>query len=209
MRIQLGLAVLIVLIQPVRVEAGSSDFTVRVLVYNYAGVPAKELTGAQKVATKIFREAGIEVAWETCAGPGAEEQACQGPFDSTVLFLRLLPRKMAERVAANSQQFGYAQLAKTGAPGIHAYVFHFRLEELAGRNLIFQSDLLGQVMAHEIGHLLLGTNSHSRRGIMQSFWGGQQLKQANLKNLYFSSKQSARVRAKVARRRASTLSASR
>ena len=58
-------------------------------------------------------------------------------------------------------------------------------------------------MAHELGHLLLGTNSHSKRGVMQSLWSGNQLRKANLKALYFSPRQAARIRADVAARMAS------
>lgn len=209
MRIALGLVIVFVLIRPTRAKAGPSDFTVRVQVYNYAETPAKELVMAQRVATKIFLHAGIEVTWETCAGPGVAEQACQGPLDSTILFLRLLPRKMAESVAGNSERFGFAQPTQNGAAGVHAFVLYFRVKELAVRRMIFQPELLGSVMAHEIGHLLLGTNSHSSHGIMRSHWNSPQFKQAHLKNLYFTSKQAARARAEVAKRRASKLSFSR
>ena len=30
--------------------------------------------------------------------------------------------------------------------------------------------MLGAVSAHELGHLLLGSNSHSRIGIMEAIW---------------------------------------
>ena len=46
--------------------------------------------------------------------------------------------------------------------------------------------LLGHVMAHEIAHLLLGTNSHSASGIMRAHWYAQELASADRGALLFT-----------------------
>ena len=38
--------------------------------------------------------------------------------------------------------------------------------------------ILGYVIAHEVGHLLLGSNSHSGSGIMQGQWERGQIRKA-------------------------------
>ena len=38
--------------------------------------------------------------------------------------------------------------------------------------------ILGHAAAHEIGHLLLGSNSHSPFGLMRARWSGQDLQNA-------------------------------
>ena len=38
-----------------------------------------------------------------------------------------------------------------------------------------EGELLGRVIAHEIAHLLLGTNSHSDRGLMRGGWKASEL----------------------------------
>ena len=50
--------------------------------------------------------------------------------------------------------------------------------------------ILGCVIAHELGDLLLGSNSHSSLGIMQQHWERHQLRQAMRRALSFTPEQS-------------------
>ena len=52
-----------------------------------------------------------------------------------------------------------------------AYACYGRIEALAKRGGIDAAKVLGIVMAHEIGHLLLGRGAHSSAGIMSGRWG--------------------------------------
>jgi hypothetical protein len=45
--------------------------------------------------------------------------------------------------------------------------------------------VLGYVLAHEIGHLLFGSNSHSVNGIMSPHWNGPELRRISEGNLLF------------------------
>ena len=62
--------------------------------------------------------------------------------------------------------------------------------------------ILGDVIAHELGHLLLGTNSHSPVGIMCANWDQDYLRLALRGRQLFSPEQSALMRAAVVRRHA-------
>jgi hypothetical protein len=53
--------------------------------------------------------------------------------------------------------------------------------------------ILGCVIAHELGHLLLGSNSHSGSGIMQPRWERRQVRQAMTGDLLFTSAQAKRI----------------
>ena len=57
--------------------------------------------------------------------------------------------------------------------------------------------ILGCVIDHEIGHLLLGPNGHSLAGIMQSQWEPKQIRQATMGTVLFTSAQSKFMRAQV------------
>lgn len=50
--------------------------------------------------------------------------------------------------------------------------------------------ILGSVMVHEIGHLLLGPNSHSDFGTMQGLWGRKQIRLIMWGKLGFTAQQS-------------------
>jgi hypothetical protein len=54
------------------------------------------------------------------------------------------------------------------------------------RDVIDTKTLLADVLAHEIGHLLLGTRTHSTSGIMQANFGESQLRLAYQRRLLFT-----------------------
>jgi hypothetical protein len=57
--------------------------------------------------------------------------------------------------------------------------------------------LLGHGIAHEIGHLLLGTQRHSSSGLMQAHWDARELRLAVSGLLNFSARQAEAIRADV------------
>jgi hypothetical protein len=60
--------------------------------------------------------------------------------------------------------------------------------------------LLGAMMAHEIGHRLLGVNSHSREGIMSIPWDARKLQEVDRGQLGFTAEQASTVRAESLQR---------
>jgi hypothetical protein len=57
--------------------------------------------------------------------------------------------------------------------------------------------LLGHAMAHELGHLLLGSNSHSLTGLMCANWLTKDLIHMEQGGLLFSEEQSLKMKAKL------------
>jgi hypothetical protein len=76
-------------------------------------------------------------------------------------------------------------------------VFFWPVEELHERFNVNLGPLLGDVVAHEIAHLLLGTNAHSDTGIMRPHWSEQDLINANKGHLLFTPAQGQTMRKKV------------
>ena len=54
--------------------------------------------------------------------------------------------------------------------------------------------ILGYLMAHEIGHLLLKSSAHASNGLMSAKWGLRELRGANQVVLRFSNKEVERIR---------------
>jgi hypothetical protein len=75
--------------------------------------------------------------------------------------------------------------------GDHAGVFLSRVRQTAARNagIIEVSDLLGCVMVHEIGHLLLHSTMHSSEGLMRAKYRPVDLKKAGQRQLKFTPEQ--------------------
>ena len=76
-----------------------------------------------------------------------------------------------------------------------ANVYADRIRELAdGREF---EVILGRVIAHELGHLLLGKKAHSHAGIMHSRWRAHDLGLSRQAAMLFLPVEAKRIRAKV------------
>ena len=82
------------------------------------------------------------------------------------------------------------------AVGAHSYVFLQRVMETCDGGKYPQELILGHLMAHELGHVLLGENSHSPQGIMSTRLSPGDLKLALDRLLFFDSKQAAQMRSR-------------
>jgi hypothetical protein len=125
---------------------------------------------------------------------------CEGWTDATHFVLVVLPERMARKLATAPWQFGLAVLNHEGRFPTHAYVFLHRAVDLAKNELAPWTGILGQLIAHELGHLLLGTNSHFLVGIMRATWRAAEIKQALMGNLVFTPEQVNQIRADLQRR---------
>ena len=71
------------------------------------------------------------------------------------------------------------------APGGIVNVFVDRVADTSTRWDLFSGEVLGDAIAHELGHLLLGAE-HSSQGVMKGFWTSQDLHLAGRGKLQFS-----------------------
>lgn len=94
------------------------------------------------------------------------------------------------------RSFGAAFLGRNGT-GQYADVFYGRVFELHRDRNVPVPEVLGHVVAHEIGHLLLGLDAHSISGIMRALWEAEELKAMERGRLVFSSQQSELMRARL------------
>lgn len=186
----------------------AENLTIVAHIYNYAQVEANELARAQDEASRVLGRSGIEAAWVSCSVPGVEHQNAQECRSAPgALVLRILPQAMANNLPFSNDAFAYAAVSSDQRPSIHASVFFHRVEALANQLGFARSTLLGYVMAHEIGHLLLGTNSHSPRGIMRAHWTEKELLSASAGRFGFFPEQAAKLRADIRKRIAVATSA--
>ena len=193
------------------IEAPELRPGIRVRIYNYAEVPARTLRRAQKQAASVLARAGVATEWLNCRPfLGVEKDPeCRKPQGRTDIVLRTLSRSMAEKleVSPSRFRFGYALQPIDEGFGWMAGVFSYRVEELAKETTLrvdvstaFLSVVLGHLMAHEIGHLLLGSGGHSSNGIMRSRWRREDLEAAAQGRLGFTARQGEQMREQVRNR---------
>lgn len=142
--------------------AAAADTQRRTLVLHvddYAGLSPSTLAEAYREAARIYNAAGVQTIWVEGSNRGS---AADGALHVKVL---ILDEQMSQRkIAADHVPDGVlGQAARiTG----RAYVFTNRVMRVAGGYRVDAGALLGKVIAHEVGHLLLPEHSHSRTGIM-------------------------------------------
>jgi hypothetical protein len=174
--------------------APTLDAAVAIRAYNYAGVSAGQLAGARAEAEHIFRNARISLEWIECRVPGAAEgAACTEPLlAGRDLMLRLVDRPPAqgERVVA----LGESMLDREARGGVLMTIDLFPVRTVAGRASLGIPTLLGRAIAHEIGHLLLGSAEHSRLGLMRALWSHDELRGLRPAHWGFSAREAAQMR---------------
>jgi len=169
---------------------------VTISVYNEAEVPVDVMGLAQEQAGQVFRHAGIEVTWLNCRVPAVSEEAsraCREALFPEHLHLRIVRRSLALK----GETMGISFQGEDGS-GCYADLFYEPMEQLQKSDGADIASLLGHVAAHEIGHLLLGSNSHAAAGIMHAHWTAEELASAKLGSLVFLEKESRRMRASLA-----------
>ena len=163
---------------------------ITVFVYNSARVSSPDLARSEQEAGTIFRQAGIASAWVDCTGSSAD--ICHHPAGPNQFVLHIVPGGQTSTDAV----FGVAFLGPDGI-GKYSDVFYNRIEQMHRDFGTSPAQLLGTVAAHEIGHLLLGSNSHSLTGVMSPRWNRQELERVGMGRLGFSAEQSSRMRARI------------
>ena len=178
----------------------SLRLTVR--VFNYAQASPETWNLARKIATSILGRSGIQTFWMECSLSSEGKftiSACEQPLGLSDLVLRLVPASPATRAQFGSGTLGIAAQPEKRTPA-SASVFYDRVEQLAKGGTASVPVILGHAAAHEIGHLLLGSNSHSPWGLMRAQWSRQDLQNAGVGNLLFTPEQAEVMKAEALRR---------
>ena len=175
--------------------AFAGEPTATVLVYNHAHVAHSILAAAEREAGKILDAASVRIIWVECpmaSTPDSAARPCLGTLKSTDIMLRVLPQPAKHRLKADV--FGFA-ISPILASVYYDYALRLAVEDEYGD--FHARVILGCIIAHELGHLLLGSNSHSSAGVMRSPWGQKQLRQALMGTLLFTSDESKVMQAQV------------
>jgi hypothetical protein len=160
------------------------DPVIKVLVYNLAQTRLATLTGAEREAGRILSQAGVRASWFECpAGHSdAEAQAvCQNGWGPNNIGLRILVKPTISSNRFQGDHLGFAVF-----PALASVYYDDKLRFTGDDVGLGLPVILGCFIAHEIGHLLLGSNSHSKQGVMQAEWGERQIHQALAGDLLFT-----------------------
>jgi len=174
---------------------------ITVSVFDYAKDKPRVLAEAEQAASAILFKAGVEVTWISCSANDSSPSnpACMATTDPMHLALRILPERMSKRLRSiHDDALGFALL---GVPlTSDAWILYDRTKDLAQKQMVGFERLLGAVIAHELGHLLLAENVHASAGLMHGSWSRAELLDIELARLFFSDSEHKRIQSAVALR---------
>ena len=165
-------------------QAASGQPVIHVLIVDQAEVPPAIRQRAQDVAARVFHLSGIAVVWVD-----------GGQCPARCLTVRIV----TEPVSAKSRDPHMLGVAPSmpDARGINLWIFYPRVRGYSAELGLETSLLLGHVMAHELGHLLLPHGAHSLAGLMRPAWDRAQVRAATEGLLTFTPDQADLIRERL------------
>ena len=169
----------------------TANMRVAVHVYSQvADLTADDQRISLEVAAGVFSNASVDVAWTRC-----EPGMCLTP-SAEALKIRVV--RSPDRGELNSRVLGHALIDSQARAGVLATVFIDRTQRLAHDLGIDYRILLGRAIAHELGHLLLGTSTHGA-GLMREVWSHDELLGTRHDDWVLDPHDAAAIRARLAR----------
>lgn len=134
----------------------------------HSRVTGRVMRSAAALATELFADTGVRLVWKiTEAGKRTsvhDRDPCEGAGRRVLLVVsRFSPREGPGTV-----------LGEASLPGSVTAYYH-RIENYGRRTNMPADVLLGYVIAHELGHLLLRSQSHMENGVMRADWRPHEL----------------------------------
>lgn len=183
-------------------DGRESNGQITVCLYDYSELPAGTPHKSQIEVNRIFHHARIDLRWlesRRYAVDSVPFVPCGDVAGFSGLVLKLVPAQMTRYFHTAPNELGFAA-------GTQAWVFVGHVRTASEFHDFFV--ILGDVMAHELGHLLLGPG-HSPSGIMCPSYRKETLLSAEFGRLLFTPEQARRMREKLTVQRAAKPSDSR
>ncbi len=156
----------VIVTHTLREQLGAPE-AVTARVYVSPDLPGDTLRAALDVARSAFAVGAVEVTWKIC-GPSE----CNTPPAPTELIVRFVNSRGRH---LDTRCLGEALIDMQKRTGVMATVYVDRVLHLARNLEIDLRVLLGRTIAHEMGHLLLATNTHGASGLMRELWSREEL----------------------------------
>lgn len=166
--------------------------TLVLIVENKADIPTDVLEGAREHVERIYRHGGIQIMW--CAD--GRKPLPRGAMQLTVV---IVPECFNRKSCPSDSTMGLA-LGAEGQGAKRAYIFADRVYVILGgfvkRMPIVHPEalIMGHVIAHEVGHLMLPSPGHTGDGLMRAQLNLHNIEEALGGDLLFTSWQEEHMR---------------
>ena len=138
--------------------ADQDDATIVLHVVNSAALPGDILNAAKGRVEMVYERIGVRILWVD-----SDRAVKKHQDDGLHLTVMLLSRDMVQKKTL-AEGISKGALGQAHSASGRAYIFCDRIATMSGANPL--AIRIGAVIAHEVGHLVLPENSHSRSGVM-------------------------------------------
>jgi len=131
----------------------ANTLRLNLVIYDHAHVEPETLTAAENTVSEIFAHANVQLNWRDGFAYAAERHQTMNPppEDPATLVVKLQPESEAVR---------YGVRSVCGGIGFESGAIVF-VRSFDQRSTTSEATRLGYIMAHELGHILLGPNAHA------------------------------------------------
>jgi hypothetical protein len=158
---------------------------------NLGGLPESDVARAEAEVEAVFRPVDVQIEWKNC-----DQYHPNRPAGGVWFLIRLRNDKPpVMRSASSLDAMGRAYIGESGDCYL-ADAYFKAVQKLAAAHDANADAVLGFVIAHELGHLLLG-EGHVPDGVMQAQWGGAAVKALERRWLQFNPVQRERIQSKL------------
>jgi hypothetical protein len=157
----------------------ANTLRLNLVIYDHAHVGSETLAAVENTVSEIFEHANVQLNWRDGFAYAAERRQALNPppEDPATLVVKLQPESEAVRYGVKSVCGGI------GFPsGAMVFVRSF------------DPTRLGYVIAHELGHMMLGANAHALVGIMRPTLLPEDWEKAEQGTLGFTHSQNQQIR---------------
>jgi hypothetical protein len=168
---------------------------IAIRAYSNGVVSVAGIQPALAIAGRILNSAGVEAHWRICEGPRRHvpADACVDPLVGNELAIRFLRQPLSpDRAGLNP--LGNSLIDTDTGGGSLATIYLDRIATLAGSSRTSAATLLGRAIAHEIGHLLMGTTTHGPAGLMRAVWSTAELRRDDASDWLFTPREASAMR---------------
>jgi hypothetical protein len=174
----------------------------RITVYDKAKTPDEVRMAVADNLRHIFRQSGIDIEWVAgdLGAPEASvmiyeplgtghdlELACRARRDIALDIIPGAVPGIREQVLGMAQPLSHA--------GLNVRIFDDHIRKASEKEDRTYATVLSHAIAHEIGHVLLRSNTHGGRGLMSDVWTGREYDWMAKGALVFTVEDSRRMRA--------------
>ena len=177
-----------------RPKPAALELPITVYVFNSANVPPRHLIRAETLAARIFEKVGIKVTWVAgLTARRADDPPVVEKWNPSNLLLRIRESSTVRGRGVNPAAVGFCLSMEKN----EAVVLFDAVQNRAALLNVDPAIPLGVTMAHEMGHLLLQSVTHSLAGVMKARWLAEDLTAAEGGTLAFTREEGNSMRNKL------------